>query len=236
MTKYVDLHVIPRVEDESSCRRMAELIRLAGYSAVGLTIPTGLMRERIALLKEVFEGAGLKTALRVDLTAGSRMDLLRLLRRFRNIYDVVAVKCANQRVATVACRDRRVDIIAFDPATRGVRFSHPLANLLRGAIEFNLVSLLLKETRGEVFAGIVKQCSIAREHGVKVVVSSGCSNADQVRSPLQLAALASVMGLSETQSHAGVSSEPLSIIQRNLAHQSPQFVEEGVRVVLPKVT
>lgn len=223
------------MEDESSCKQMAKLIRIAGYSAIGLTIPTGLMRDRIELVKTVFEEAGLETALRIDLTASSRMDLLRLLRRFRNSYDVIAVKCTNQRVATVACRDRRVDLIIFDPTSRSVRFSHPLANLLRGAIEFNLVSSLLKETRAEVFSGIMKQCAIAREHKVKVVLSSGCNHPDQVRSPLQIAALASAMGLSETQSHAGVSATPLSIIKRNLAHRSPQFVEEGVRVVLPKV-
>lgn len=193
------------------------------------------MRDRIVLLKTVFEEAGLETALRIDLTASSRMDLLRLLRRFRNLYDVIAVKCANQRVAIVACRDRRVDLIIFDPTSRSVRFSHPLANLLRGAIEFNLVSSLLKETRAEVFSGIMKQCAIAREHKVKVVLSSGCNNPDQVRSPLQIAALATAMGLSEAQSLAGVSATPLSIIKRNLAHRSPQFVEEGVRVVLPKV-
>lgn len=214
---------------------MAELIRIAGYSAVGLTIPTGLLRERITLLKNVFREAGLETALRIDLTSTSRMELLRLLRRFRNSYDVVAVKCVNPRVATVACRDRRVDVIYFDHTNRAVRFTHPLANLLRGAIEFNLVSTLLKESRGEVLSAVMKQCAIAREHKVRVALSSGCHHPELVRSPLQICALASAMGLSEMQALAGVSSTPLSIIKRNLAHRSPQFVEEGVRVVLPKV-
>jgi RNase P/RNase MRP subunit p30 len=226
--------VIPRVEDETVWSKMAHMIKVAGYSAVGLTIPTGLMRDRAAALKSVFEAEGLETALRVDLTAPSRMELLRLLRRFRNSYDIVAVKCVNQRVATVACRDRRVDVITFDPSSRGGRFTHPLANLLRGVIEFNLVSSLLKESRSEVFAAVVKQCSIAREHRVKVVVSTGCSHTYQVRSPLQLAALASVVGLSEVQSHAGMSSVPLSIIERNLSHRSPEYVENGVRVVSPR--
>ena len=226
---------MPRVEDERSCKRMAELLRLAGYSAVGLTIPTGLMRDRITLLRAVFREAGLETALRVDLTSTSRIELLRLLRRFRNSYDVVAVKCVNTRVATVACRDRRVDLIFFDPANRSIRFTHPLANLLRGAIEFNLVSALLNETKAEVFSVIMKQCAIAREHKVKVVLSSGCNHPELVRSASQIAALASAMGLSEMQSLAGVSSTPFSIIERNSARRSPQFVEEGVRIVLPKV-
>jgi RNase P/RNase MRP subunit p30 len=214
---------------------MAELMRIAGYSAVGLTIPTGLLREKITLLKNVFRNAGLETALRIDLTATSRMELLRLLRRFRNAYDIVAVKCVNPSVATVASRDRRVDIIYFDHTNTRIRFTHPLANLLQGAIEFNLVSALLKESRGEVLSAIMKQCAVAREHNVKVAISNGCSQPELVRSPLQMKALASVMGLSETQAFSGVSSTPLSIIKRNLVHRSPEFVEEGVRVVLPKV-
>ncbi len=213
---------------------MAELLRLSGYSAIGLTIPTGLLRERIDFLKRVFQETGINTALRTDLAPASRIELLRLLRRFRNSCDVVAVNCVNPRVATVACRDRRVDIIFFDPDNRRIRFTHPLANLLRGALEFNLVSTLLKETKGEVFSAIAKQSEIAREHNVKVVLSSGCTHPEMIRSPSQIAALACTMGLSEAQSLDGVSSMPLSIIVRNSMRRSPQFVEEGVRVVLPK--
>lgn len=213
---------------------MAELLRLAGYSAIGLTIPTGLLRDRIDFLKRVFQETGINTALRIDLAPPSRIELLRLLRRFRNSCDVVAVNCVNPRVATVACRDRRVDVIFFDPANRRIRLTHPLANLLRGALEFNLVSTLLKETRGEVFSAVVKQSEIAVEHNVKVVLSSGCTHPEMVRSPSQLAALACTMGLSEAQSQGGVSSIPISVIVRNSMRRLPQFVEEGVRVVLPR--
>ena len=211
---------------------MAELLRLAGYSAIGLTMPTGLLRERVEVLKRIFQESRIDAALRIDLTSASRMELLKLLRRFRNSYDIVAVKCANSRVATVACRDRRVDIVFFDTGNQRVRFTHPLANLLRGALEFNLVSTLLKETKSEVFSAIAKQCEIALEHKVKVVLSSGCTHPEMIRSPSQITALACAMGLSETQSLAGVSSMPLSLIRRNSMRRSHQFVEEGVRVVL----
>lgn len=235
MAAFADLHVIPRVDDEKSCRRMAELLKLAGYSYVGLTIPSGLLREKITSLKTVFADAGTEVALRVDLSPSSRVELLRLLRRFRNAYDVVAVRCVNPRVATVACRDRRVDIVFFDPVNRMVRFNHPLANLLGGAVEFSLISALLSETREDVLSGVMKQAAIAQEHSVRVVLSSGCRFPEMVRSANQIAALGRTMGLSEKQARAGVSSEPLSIIERNSIRRSPQFVEEGVRLVLPRV-
>ena len=234
MAKFVDLHVAPRLDDDKECRRMAELLRIAGYSQVGLTIPSGLLRERIRLLKDIFHEIGIDVALRIDLNSGSRMELLRLLRRFRSSYDIVAVRCANARVATVACRDSRVDVVYFDPWNRNFRLNHALANLLRGALEFNLTSTLLKDHGEPVYSAFMKQSAIAKEHRIKVVLSSGSTTPEMVRSPSQITALARTIGLSEQQSLAGVSQTPMSIIQRNAGRRSAGFIEEGVRVVMAK--
>lgn len=226
--------MLPRVDDEKSSRKMAELLRLAGYSAVALTVPTGLLRDRLSALRRLFEDEGIQTILRVDLSANSREDLLRLLRRFRNAYDIVAVKCMNQAVAPVACRDRRVDLVFFDPRNSRVKFGHPLASLLCGALEFNLISTFLGETKGEIFSRIAKEAAIAREHRSRVVLSSGCVSPTMVRSPPQISGIAAAIGLSREQSSRGVSETPLSIIKRNLERRSREYVEEGVKLVMPK--
>jgi RNase P/RNase MRP subunit p30 len=230
----VDLHVLPKVDDEKSSAKMAELLRSAGYSAVGLTIPTGLMRERLASLRMLFEHEGLETFLRVDLSASSRMDLLRLLRRYRNAYDLVAVKCMNQAVAPVACRDRRVDLVFFDPRNNKVKFGHQLASLLRGSLELNLISTLLGEAKSEIFSRIAKEVSIAREHRSNIVLSSGCSSPTMVRSHLQVSAIAAAIGLSKKQCSEGISETPFSIVERNKERRSREYVEEGVKLVVPK--
>lgn len=230
----MDLHVLPRVDEKNSSKKMAELLRSAGYSTVALTIPTGLLRDRLSSLRRLFEHEGLETLLRVDLSANSRTDLLRLLRRFRNTYDIVAVNCMNQAVALVACRDRRVDLVFFDPRNSRVRFSHPLASLLRGMIEFNLISTFLGETKSEIFSRIAKEAGIAREHRSKVVLSSGCCSPAMVRSPLQISAIAAAIGLSKEQSSRGVSETPLWIIGRNQERRSREYVEEGVKLVIPE--
>jgi len=230
----VDLHVIPRADDEQSCRRMAELLRLSGYSAVALALPTGLLHDRVTAIRRLFEEKGIRTVLRVDLSANSRADLLRLLRRFRALYDVVAVRCANQVVASVACRDRRVDLIYFDPANPKVKFGHQLASLLRGAVELNLISIFLGETRKEMFSRVAKEAAVARVHGSRIVLSSGCSSPATVRSPLQISAIGASIGLSREQCSQGVCEVPLSIIERNQERRSRLFVEEGVKLVTPK--
>jgi RNase P/RNase MRP subunit p30 len=221
------------VDEENSSKRMAELLRTAGYSTVALTVPTGLLRDRLSSLRRIFEREGLETFMRVDLTANSRIDLLRLLRRFRNAYDIVAVKCVNQRVAPVACRDRRVDLVFFDLRNSRVRFGHALASLLRGALEFNLISTFLGETRSEIFSRVAKDAAIAREHRSTIVLSSGCQSSMMIRSPLEISAIGMAIGLSREQSGHGVSDAPLSIIRRNSERRARGYVEEGVKLVSP---
>lgn len=198
---------------------------------MALTLPTGLLRDRIAALRRVFEDQGIATFSRVDLSANSRMELLRFLRRFRNIYDIVAVKCDNQAVASIACRDKRVDLVFFNPRNPQVKFSHPLASLLRGTLEFNLISSFLGETRSEVFSRVAKEAAIAREHGSRVILSSGCTAPGMVRSPLQISAIGESIGLSKELSNQGICETPLSIIERNQERRSREYVEEGVKLV-----
>ena len=234
MAKFVDLHVFPRVDDMESVRKMAELLRIVGYSEVALSVPTGLMPDRISQLRRLFEEENVQTATRVDLSPSSRADLLKLLRRFRNVFDVVAVKCMNQAVAPIACRDRRVDIVFFDPRNQRVKFAHSMASLLKGALEVNVVSTFLGETRSEVFSRIVREAAVAREHQIRIVLSSGCSLPAMVRSPVQISAIATVIGLSKEQSSKGVSEIPCSIILANRERRSREYIEEGVKLVTPK--
>jgi hypothetical protein len=142
MGKFVDLHILPPVDDRQSCGQMAELLRTVHYSDVALTLPTGLLRDRVKSVRQAFEQHNLKAYLRADLSPPSRTELLRVLRNFRATFDIIAVRCLNQRVATVACRDRRVDIIFFDLTNRNMRFTHSHARVLRGALELNFADLI----------------------------------------------------------------------------------------------
>jgi len=226
--------VLPRVEDENSTRRLAQVLSLAGYTDVGLTIPTGLMRDRVKQLSRIFREQGVDPATRIDLNSTSRAELLRFLRRFRSSYDVVSVKCANSNVATVACRDRRVDVVFFDPMNPKVRFNHSLANVLRGAFELNLSSILLSKNNDLILLRMAKEASIGRQHGTNVILSSGCASPSMVRSPSQVASVALMLGLSADQSRLGLTELPFSLIERNILRRSNEYVEEGVRVVMPR--
>ena len=227
MRKYVDLHVIPRIEDEDSWRHTAQLLGIAGYSAVALTVPTGLMDDRLRSLRRSFADAGLEVFLRADFACSGRHDLLKLLRRFRRLFDIISVKCLNHAVALVAARDRRVDVIFFDLPQRNAWFDHSIANVCRAAFEFNLRPLI---EDASLLSIAMRQVRIAEEHKVNIVMSSGCTSPAFVRAPAQLSAVGSMLGLDRHRVRETVSLIPWSILEKNVERMSNEHVEDGVRV------
>ena len=209
-------------------------MRLSGYSAIGLTLPAGLMRDRVGPLRQLFEERGIETFLRLDIAPPSRQELLRLLRRYRTAFDVVAVKCVSPAAALVACRDRRVDVVFFDTFRRNIWFNYTYADLLHGALEFNIVSDLLNATTSDIYLRLAKEAAIARNSGTKIVLSSGATKPEVVRAPMQLSALGQAVGLSKSQVLRGVADIPRSIVRDNTERRSSSYIEEGVRVVVPK--
>jgi len=227
---FLDLHILPKVDDESSCTRTAQLLALSGYKAVGLTVPTGLLRGRLEVLRACFHDSGIEVFLRVDLTCSKREELLKLLRRFRSTFDIIGVKCTNHSLALVAARDRRVDLIFFSPATRNVWFDDSIANISNATLELNL-SVLFEMTNHLTLTRLMKDIRVARRHDVNVVLSSGATSPFLVRAPIQLAAIAEILGLSKQQAIDGVSTVPCKIVERNVDRLSRSYVEEGVKTI-----
>jgi len=227
----VDLHVIPRLEDEESWLQTAQLLRVAGYSAVGLTVPTGLIDYRLRSLRQSFADAGLEVFTRADFACSRRQDLLKLLRRFRRLFDIISVKCLNHTIALVAARDRRVDVIFFEPPRGNVWFDHSIANVCRAAFEFNLRPLM---EDASLLSKAMRETRIAEEHKVKIVMSSGCTSPAFVRTPAQLSAVGVMLGLERYHVRDMVSLIPWSILEKNVERRSDEYIEDGVRVVSRK--
>jgi RNase P/RNase MRP subunit p30 len=78
-----------------------------------------------------------------------------------------------------------------------------------------------------------KAISVAQEHHINVVLSSGARSFEMIRSPSEISALATTLGMRHEDSIRGVSSLPSSIIAENLRKRAPEYVEEDVKIVLP---
>ena len=156
---------------------------------------------------------------------------MKLLRRYRPAYDIIGVKCTNHSLALVAARDRRVDLIFFDPARRGVWLDDSIANVSNAALEFN-VSILLERGDHLTISRFMKDMTIALRHDLKMVFSSGGTSPSTIRAPVQLIAIAEVLGLSKQEAINSVSTIPSRIVTGNMERRSRTYVEEGVRTIM----
>ena len=179
-------------------------------------------------LRRSFADVGLEVFVRADFTCSRRQDLLNLLRRFRGLFDVISVKCTNHVIALVAGRDRRVDVIFFDPSRRNVWFDHWIANVSRAAFEFNLKPLI---EDASLLSKVMSEVRIAEEHKLKIVFSSGCTSPAFVRTPSQLSAVGIMLGLEKDHTRDIVSLIPWSILEKNIERRSDEYIEDGVRVI-----
>jgi len=227
------LHIIPKIDDESSYAQTAQLLALSGYNAVGLTVPTGLMRDKLESLGKSFQDSGVEVFLRADLTCSRREELLKLLRRFRPTFDIIGVRCTNHNLALVAARDRRVDLIFFDPAKRNAWLDDSIANVSNAPLELNMSVLL--EMGNLILARFMKDVRIARRHNMDVVLSSGGTSPFFVRAPIQLMAIAEILGLSKQEAIKSVSTLPSGIVRRNAERRSRNYVEDGVKIITGRI-
>jgi len=206
---------------------MADLLALSGYHAVGLTVPTGLLRDKLEDLRKCFQDSGIQVFLRADLTCSRREELLKLLRRFRPAFDIIGVKCTNHSLALVAARDRRVDLIYFDPARRNVWLDDSIANVSNAAFELNL-NMLFERADHLIITRFMKDIIIALRHDMQIVLSSGGTSTFTIRAPVQLMAIAEVLGLNKQEAFESVSTIPSRIVGSNIKRRSQTYVEEGV--------
>jgi len=82
-----------------------------------------------------------------------------------------------------------------------------------------------------LLSSLRREVAIALEFHVPVVISSGASEEHLLRMPRDLASIAFLFGLDETQALDAISSNPIGIVLRNREKLSSKFVAPGIRVV-----
>jgi len=173
---------------------------------------------------------------RIDLTPSTPIHLLSDLRRFREMFEIIAVLCRSKSVARQAAKDHRVDILQFPLRPGRNPFDAAEAELASGsnaALEFDAAQLVEAQLRTlpRNLTQIRQAVGTAKRFNVPIVVSSGATSVYDLRSPRDLAALMQLLGLSEEQALSTLSETPMTIIQRNRGKLNKSYVEAGVKLV-----
>jgi ribonuclease P/MRP protein subunit RPP1 len=234
---FSDLHLRVNPKDTQITQRVIAKAARLGYRQIGIPFTAGIQESEVNAIKTLCTNAGLDAFLRADYKPYNQEDLMRFLRKFRRRFEVICVICDNKEVARQAAKDRRVDLLNFPSLDYHKRFfdraEAELASCGLAALEVDVKSLLVLEgpPRVRLLSSLRREVAIAREFHVPVVVSSGVGEEQLMRMPRDLASLAYLFGLSETEALDAVSISPDAIVSRNREKLNSKFVAPGISIV-----
>jgi len=234
---FADLHLRINPKNQQTAQRLIYKAARMGYYYISVPFTAGLQENEVTTLRTICTQAGLDLVLRADFKPQTQEDLMRFLRKFRRRFEVICIVCENKEIARQAAKDRRVDLLNFPSLDYHKRFfdraEAELASCSLAALEVDIKSLLVLEgpPRVRLLSSLRREVSIALEFHVPVVVSSGVGEELLLRKPRDLAGLAYLFGLDETQALDAVSINPAGIVRRNREKLSSRFVAPGISVV-----
>jgi len=234
---FADLHLCANPKESEGLSKMASKAAKLGYTLMGVPLSPEKCEEEYSKLRNLDNADRGDFASRVDLKPKSQNELIRLLRKLRRKFEVVCVMCENKEVARQAAKDHRVDLLSFPSIDfrRNYfdRAEAELASNSSAALEFDIKPLLALRgpSRVRLLSGLKREVAVAREFRVPIVVSSGANEECLLRKPREMAVLAELTGLSETQALDAVSTNPQAIVKRNRAKLCAGYVAPGIRVL-----
>ena len=234
---FADLHLRVNPKDHAATQRLINKAAKFGYHFVSFPIGAELPERQLADLKASCSQAGLDFVSRADFKPRNQEDLMRFLRKFRRKLEVICIICDNKEIARQAAKDRRVDLLNFPSLDYHKRFfdraEAELASCSQTALEVDIKSLMILEgpPRVRLLSSLRREVAVAREFHIPIVVSSCVGEEHLMRMPRNLASIAYLFGLNETEALDAVSTNPTGIIVQNREKMGSTFIAPGITVL-----
>lgn len=226
---YYDLNVHPYPEGSSSVSRMALEAGRVGLSGICASPHHDFFNGKGPLP----ETENFKVLRGVEVSPANANEMRRLVEKYRNRVQVLAVHGGDEAINRVACEDGRADVLAHPHdggKTSGI--NHIIARLAADkqvAIEFSLFPIIHNRggTRVRTLSSYRANFALVRKYGAPYVITSGAMSHYDLRDPRSMIALARLFGLNEAEAIKGLTYYPEQIIRRS----SASYVMDGVEIV-----
>lgn len=236
---FIDLNIKSNISTgKSSPTQIAKMASHLGFKAVALSDFNLKNLDIVDDVKQIFREHGIDLITRVDINEKTPRQLKQALRKLRRKVEVIAVFCKNLNVARLAARDRRVDLLCFSVKSwRKNFFDKSEAHLAiqgESILEVNLNPIIKAKTHGERIQAIriySENIRIAKRYNVPIIVTSGASSIYEMRAPRELAALATLLGLTDFEAREALSNAPLNLVRKNREKLSDLYIMPGVKIV-----
>ena len=233
---FTDLHLRVNPTNQQATQQIVNKAKELGYHKLSIPL-TAQQQDQAYKLKATCTQAGIDFVLRSDFKPRNQEDLTHFLRKNRRKTEITCIVCDNKEIARQAAKDRRVDLLNFPSLDYHKRFfdraEAELASNSLAALEIDTKPLLVLEgpPRVRLLSSLRREVAIAREFHVPIVLSSGISEQNLMRTPRDLASLAYLFGMNETEASDAVSANPNAIVTRNREKLSSSFVAPGIRTI-----
>jgi ribonuclease P/MRP protein subunit RPP1 len=211
-----NVHLIP--ESQDSLIIFASEAKRYGYSGIAV------VNSKLDEAENILLGFSIHSAIEISCKPSKIRDEIK---KYRGSAEILIARGGDEEFNRAAVETAGLDIL-LQPA----KFNHVLAKAAYDnsiGIGFNLGSLI--RLRGEVRIRELKMMRMnlkyARKYGLAMLLTCTPSSRYDIRSPREMAALASLFGMTEEEAVGAMSAAPLDILRR----KSPDYIQEGIEII-----
>ncbi|AAM05188.1 TPA: ribonuclease P protein component 3 [Methanosarcina acetivorans] len=223
------VHAVP--DGDSTAQEQVSLGRHFGFSGIALANHSDRLPDRKPILPfiegfEVFRG--------IELVEENPSKLHSLIGKFRNSMDVLIVHGGSEAVNRAALENPRVDILNHPAFDRSSGLNQVLAKAAaENGVAIGIILRPLLHSRGSrrirLLSDLKSNLELARKYDVSLVLCSDAMSCFDLRSPMEMLALAEVCGLEEDEALEAISTVPEKIIAKN--RPGPGYIKKGIEVL-----
>ncbi|VVB86660.1 Ribonuclease P protein component 3 [uncultured archaeon] len=211
-----NVHLVPDSQD--SLAMFASEAKKYGYSGIAI------LNSKTGNPGNIPENFSVHSAVEVSCKPSKIRDEIK---RYRGSAEILVARGGDEEFNRAAVETAGLDIL-LQPA----KFNHVLAKAAYDnsiAIGFNLGSLirLRGEARIRELRTMRANLKYARKYGLAMLLTGAPSSRYDIRSPREMAALASLFGMTGEEAVGAMSAAPLDILRR----KSPDYIQEGIEII-----
>ncbi len=211
-----NVHLIP--ESQDSLIIFASEAKRYGYSGIAIINAKLDKVENIPLSFSIYR------AVEISYKPSKLRDEIK---KYRGSAEILIARGGDEEFNRAAVETAGLDIL-LQPA----KFNHVLAKAAYDnsvAISFNVGSIirLRGEARIRELRTMRMNLKYSRKYGLAMLLTGAPSSRYDIRSPREMAALASLFGMTEEEAVGAMSAVPLDILRK----KSPDYIQEGIEII-----
>ncbi len=237
MPAYYDLHV--------SSDNLEDKIQLAehlGWNGMCVTTGCGDIKkitEKIASIKTCVD-----ICVGAELNPDSSRELKTDSRKALESADLIMVNSGSDEIKRMATESWEIDILCCPEKSAERDFMKQknsgldkvMTKLMqeRGVgIEFNLKDILDRYgmLRAQIMGRMHQNIILARKYGALMILTSSAEDKWGLRSPRDLICVGRILGMTDSEAKAAVSTNPLTLIEKSRNRKNPSIITKGLEVI-----